>query len=138
MRSPSLQTLQAVKSSRREIASEFSGLLEELDLRRKVRNSVRSHPLQWLGSAGVLGLLASAGASAFLRRASAPVPPKTPASAGSKMLKMAGEATALSKFGWMAGLIPVAKMLYPIVRPVLMEFATKTVQGALAKKEASR
>jgi hypothetical protein len=131
MRAASFEKIQAIKASRREISAEFTGLVAELDVQRKVRDSVRTHPLQWLGSAGLLGVAASA----FLRRASVPKPA---ASSGSRALKLAGEATALSKFGWLAGLVPLAKLVYPVLRPVLIEFATKTVQGAVAKKGAPK
>ncbi len=126
--SPELLKLQqAVRESRLGISREYAGLLSDLDIQKRFTESVRRHPLGWIGGAAVTGLLAT-----FLggRRSSgkhiarhSSLPAEAPASG------------ALSKAGWLAGALEIGKLLYPVLRPVAVELIGRAAQAGLAKKQ---
>ena len=119
--------IRAVRESRIDIAREYSGLLSDLDVRKKFRNSFRNHPLRWVGGAAVAGILTSLFGSRESQKTIKPPASTVPQSA-------AGEKATLSKAGWWAGALEVVKLLYPVLRPLLLEFASNAVQSGFAKK----
>ncbi len=126
--SPSPLLLKAVRESRNEIAQEFQGLCGELDFQKKFKLSVKQHPLLWLSGAAGAGLLTTFFGSK--REGSR----KVPQSASSPLTAN----TALSKVGWLAGALEIGKLLYPILQPVVMNFAQKSIQSTLAKRTRSQ
>lgn len=106
------------------IAQEYAALCGELDFQKKFKNSVKQHPLRWLAGAATAGLLTTFfGSRGSASRKGSPTPP-TPLGTGA----------TLAKVGWWAGALEIGKLLYPVLRPVVMEFAQKTIQGTLAKR----
>lgn len=121
---------QAVRESRLGISREYAGLLSDLDIQKRFAESVRRHPLGWMGGAAVTGLLAT-----FLggrrRSTSATKPdrhPSLPSGASSV-------SSGLSKAGWLAGALEIGKLLYPVLRPVAVELIGRAAQAGLAKKQ---
>ena len=129
--SPSHQLIRAVRESRIDISREYSALLSDLDIRKKFLNSFRSHPLRWIGGAASAGILTS-----FLVATRSKKATKTSHSTSTHP-GISGN-TSYSKAGWLAGAIEAGKLLYPVLRPLLLEFATNTVRGRLAKKSGLR
>ena len=126
--SPSPLLLKAVRESRNDIAEEYAALCGELDFQKKFKLSVKQHPLLWLSGAAGAGLLTTL--FGIKRSASSNTPP-LPSSA-------VDSGTALSKIGWLAGALEIGKLLYPILRPVVMNFAQKSIQSTLAKRTRSQ
>ena len=129
--SPELTRLQqSVRESRLGISREYAGLLSELDLQKRFTESVKRHPLSWIGGAAAAGLLATL----FGGRRKAPsVSGKSPRQAASPAEETAG-ASSFSKAGWIAGALEVGKLLYPILRPVVVEFVSNAARSGLAKR----
>lgn len=128
--SPELLKLQqAVRESRLGISREYAGLLSDLDIQKRFTESVRRHPLGWIGGAAVTGLLATLlggrSRSSVTKPSRHPsLPPEvSPASGG------------LSKAGWLAGALEIGKLLYPVLRPVAVELIGRAAQAGLAKKQ---
>lgn len=119
---PSPHLLKAVRESRLDISQEYIALCSELDFRKKIKLSFKQHPFLWLGGAAGAGLL-----STFFGM-------KPAAKRGTSIPHAASTAGTFSKVGWLAGALEIGKLLYPILRPVLLEFANKTVQSSLSKK----
>lgn len=137
---PSPLFLKAVRESRIDISQEYRALCSELDFQKKIKHSFKQHPFRWLGGAVSAGLLTTfLGVKASSSR-SIPQSSKTPSPAlGAKgVANPEGAAGTLAKVGWLAGAIEVGKLLYPILRPVALEFAQKFVQGTFAKKNRPR
>jgi hypothetical protein len=126
--SPSPLLLKAVRESRNDIAEEYAALCGELDFQKKFKLSVKQHPFLWLSGAAGAGLLTTL--FGIKRSASSNTPP-LPSSA-------VDSGTALSKIGWLAGALEIGKLLYPILRPVVMNFAQKSIQSTLAKRTRSQ
>ena len=119
--------IRAVRESRIDISREYQGLLGELDLQKKLSNSVKHHPLRWMAGAVTAGLLTT---FFGVRRSGvvAKAPEQTttfPANAGN---------IPFTKIGWLTGALEIGRLLYPVLRPVVMELANNAVQNGLAKK----
>jgi hypothetical protein len=123
--SPELARLQqSVRESRIGISREYAGLLSDLDLQKRFTESVKRHPLGWIGGAAAAGLLATL----FGGRCKATsVSGKSPRQAVSPAGEITG-ASSFTKAGWIAGALEVGKLLYPILRPVAVEFLTNAAQ----------
>jgi hypothetical protein len=129
--SPELTRLQqSVRESRLGISREYAGLLSELDLQKRFTESVKRHPLGWIGGAAAAGLLATLFGG---RRKASSVSGKSPLQAASPAGETAG-ASSFSKAGWIAGALEVGKLLYPILRPVVVEFVSNAARSGLAKR----
>jgi len=125
--SPSPLLIKAVRESRIEISREYSGLLSDLDIQKKFRNSFKNHPLRWIGGAAVAGILTSV----FGAKRSKKTP--KPAALVAAASTVTGS-TAMSKAGWWAGALEVGKLLYPVFKPLVLEFARNIMQEGLTKK----
>lgn len=124
MNSPSelIRLQHAVRDSRADVAREYSGLVHEFDLRRRFADSVKRHPLGWIGGAVSAGLLAALFGPGKARKAAAQTavtPPSSP---------------ALGRAGWIAGVLEAGKLLYPVLRPLLMEVLGNAARSGLAKR----
>ena len=124
---PSPLLLKAVRESRLEIAQEYTALCSELDLQKKVKQSFKQHPFVWLSGAAGAGLLTT---FFGMKRSSVPIA----ASVASPTKESLTPSGAFSKAGWIAGTFEIGKMLFPILKPVILEFAHKAVQSGLSRK----
>jgi len=118
---------QAVRESRLGLACEFSGLVRELDFRSRFAESVKRHPLGWIGGAASAGLLAVLIGPRKRKETSSTASPGVPS----------GGVSSVGRPGWIAGAIQVARILYPVVKPLLAPMLTdlfgKYARSGLAK-----
>jgi hypothetical protein len=114
---------QAVRESRADISREYSGLLHELDFRRRFTESVKRHPLGWIGGAVSAGLLATLFGTGSRK--------KSPASAASKT---DFPSSLPARAGWIAGAIEIGRILYPVLRPVVTELLGNAARSGLARR----
>ena len=125
---PSPLLLKAVRESRLDISQEYKALCGELDVQKKFKHSVKQHPLLWLAGAAGAGFLTTIFGAKRTKKQT-PQPRVTPP---------LGATSSLAKVGWLAGALEVGKLLYPVLRPVVMEFAKKSIQSTLAKNARSQ
>lgn len=127
--SPELIRLrQEIRESRHGISREYAGLLSDLDFQKRFTESVKRHPLGWIGGAAAAGLVATLFGGR--RKTPAPVskrPAETPAAETPR-------GNAFSKAGWVAGALEVGKLLYPVLRPVVIQFVSNAAKSGLAKR----
>jgi hypothetical protein len=120
---------QTIRESRSAISHEYTGLLSDLDIRKRFTESVKHHPLGWIGGAAAAGLLATIFGGHSSSKAKNPQISTSPTAPSQK-----SETTALSKAGWIAGALELGKILFPILRPVVIQFATNAAKAGLAKR----
>jgi hypothetical protein len=127
--SPDLTRLrQAVRESRLGISREYAGLVTALDLRTRFTQSVRRHPLGWIGGAAAAGLVATLFGGRTSRKSSTkPSPLAAPGNTSAAP-------NPLSKAGWIAAALELGKLLYPILRPVVVEYVSNAAQEGLARR----
>lgn len=118
---------QEIRESRQGISREYAGLLEDLDFQKRFTESVKRHPLGWIGGAAAAGLLATLFGG---RRRAPSVEKRSPASPVTET--PAGN--ALSRAGWVAGALEIGKLLYPVLRPVVIQFVSNAAKSGLAKR----
>jgi len=122
------QLQQQVRESRKAIAQEYAGLVADLDVRKRISESVKNHPLRWIGGAATAGLIttlfgrfkSSAERKTNLNRISNPV---STSSAGT-----------LVKTGWIAGALEICRLLYPILRPLIVDVIDSASKSSFFKK----
>lgn len=135
--SPELIRLQqSVRESRTSISKEYDGLISELDFKKRFTESVRHHPLRWIGGAAGVGLLATifGGGKGSTRKSSLSSAPSV-TSAAAPMIGAASQgASTLSKISWVGGALELGKLLYPILRPVVIDLVSNAAQAGLAKR----
>lgn len=128
--SPDLTRLrQAVRESRLGISREYAGLVTALDVRTRFTQSVRRHPLGWIGGAAAAGLIATLFGGRASRKAS-DKPSHLPVSGNTSPTPSIPH----SKAGWIGGALELGKLLYPILRPVVVEYVINAAQAGLAKR----
>ncbi len=114
---------QQVHDSRIRLSREYAGLVGELDVPQRLARSVRNHPLGWIGGAAVTGLALSlfgrGGRKSPPTRSSVPAPVQT--------------SSSLSRAGLVAGALQVGRLLYPVLRPVILEYAGKAARAGLER-----
>ena len=114
---------QAVRESRVDISREYSGLLHELDFRRRFTDSVKRHPLGWIGGAVSAGIVASLFGTGGRKKSPVSVAPKT------------GSTSSLpARAGWITGAIEIGRILYPVLRPVVTELLGNVARSSLARR----
>lgn len=114
---------QAVRESRADVAREYSGLIRELDFRRRFTESVKRHPLGWIGGAVSAGLLAALFGTGGRAKGSSHAPATSPAAPSVR-----------GRAGWVAVTLEVARILYPVLRPVIGEFLGNAARSGLARR----
>ena len=118
---------QSVRESRSDLSREYSGLVHELDFRRRFTESVKRHPLGWIGGAVSAGLLATLFGTGSRKKTA------SPAAATATVA-----ASTLGRNGWIAGALEVGRILYPVVKPISMPMVTELLgnitRSGLAKK----
>ena len=126
---------QSIRESRMAISRQYSGLVSDLDIQKRFTESVRHHPLRWVGGAAAAGLIATIFGGRRTSQASQGTSSKT----SKKVSEPIGTASvqavgSLSKAGLIAGALEVGKVLYPILRPLVVELATNAAKAGLAKR----
>jgi len=118
------EILEELRRSRVAIARDTASIAEELNLVSKIRRSVTTRPLAWLGSAAALGYIL---AGPKTRKA-----PKTiPAKKGAKSEK--SEPVHTGRQGFFGILLNLAKFLFPLFRPALSAYAAQRL-GELSSR----
>jgi hypothetical protein len=118
------QILEELRRSRAAITRDTASIAEELNLVSKIRRSVTSRPLAWLGSAAALGYIIAG-----------PKTRKAPAVATSKKGAESSKSAPAQK-GWQGffgALFQLAKFLFPLLRPALSAYAAQRL-GELSSK----
>ena len=125
MTSPSelIRLQQAVRESRIDVSREYSGLIYELDFRRRFTESVKRHPLGWIGGAVSAGLLATFFGTGGRKKASSPVAATATVAAAT-----------LGRASWIAGVLEIGKLLYPVLRPVVTDLLSNAARAGLSKR----
>jgi hypothetical protein len=133
--SPDLIRLrQELRESRASVAREYSGLLYDLDLQKRFTESVKRHPLGWIGGAAAAGLLATLLGGGSRKSGKKNSETSSSPTAGSVAGAAASVGGGLAKAGWIGAALEVGKLLYPILRPVVVEFVSNAARSGLAKR----
>ena len=118
---------QAVRESRTDLSREYSRLVHELDFRRRFAESVKRHPLGWIGGAVSAGLMVTLFGKGSRKKTAAPAIATSNATA-----------STIGRAGWIAGAIEGGRILYPLLKPILMplltDFLGNVARSGLAKK----
>jgi hypothetical protein len=126
-RSEMITLRQAVRESRAGLSREYSGLIHELDFRRRFTESVKRHPIGWIGGAVSAGLLATFFGTGSRKKTATPAAPPSQTAVSS-----------IGRAGWIAGALEFGRILYPVVKPILMPVVTELLgniaRSGLAKK----
>jgi hypothetical protein len=118
------EILEELRRSRVAIARDTASIAEELNLVSKIRRSVTTRPLVWLGSAAALGYIL---AGPKTRKA-----PKTiSAKKGTKSEK--SEPVPTGRQGFFSILFNLVKFLFPLFRPALSAYAAQRL-GQLSSR----
>ena len=118
------EILEELRRSRVAIARDTASIAEELDIVSKIRRSVTTRPLAWLGSAAALGYIL---AGPKTRKAPKTVSVKK----GAKL-----EKPETARSGWQSFfgvLFNLAKFLLPLFRPALSAYAAQRL-GELSSR----
>ena len=118
------EILEELRRSRLAIARDTASIAEELDIVSKIKRSVRTRPLAWLGSAAALGYIL---AGPKTRKAPKTISTKK----GSKSEK--SEPVQIGRQGFFSILFNLAKFLFPLVRPALSAYAAQRL-GELSSR----
>ena len=112
------------------VSREYNGLISELDVAQRIRNSVKQHPFRWLGGAVVTGFVTTILRSkSSFKNASKNAPTST-----SAPMAAAKAINTITKVGWGAAFFEISKLLYPVLRPIILEFVTNAARTGLARK----
>jgi hypothetical protein len=118
------EILEELRRSRVAIARDTASIAEELNLVSKIRRSVKTRPLAWLGSAAALGYIL---AGPKTRKAPKTIPTKK----GAKSEK--SEPARTERQGFFSILFNLAKFLFPLLRPALSAYAAQRL-GELSSR----
>jgi hypothetical protein len=118
------EILEELRRSRVAIARDTASIAEELNLVSKIRRSVKTRPLAWLGSAAALGYIL---AGPKTRKA-----PKT-ISAKKEKKSEKSEPVHTGRQGFFSILFNLAKFLFPLFRPALSAYAAQRL-GELSSR----
>jgi hypothetical protein len=110
------EILEELRRSRVAIARDTASIAEELNLVSKIRRSVKTRPLAWLGSAAALGYIL---AGPKTRKA----PKNISVKKGAKSEK--SEPARTERQGFISILFNLAKFLFPLLRPALSAYAAQ-------------
>lgn len=125
---------QQVHDSRIRLSREYAGLVDDLDVPKRFARSVRSHPLGWAGGAAAAGLLLSLFGRGSGRSKGVPTRHATRTNtAGRSGVSEESHPSAplITRAGLLAGALQIARLLYPVLRPALLEFAGKAARSGL-------
>jgi hypothetical protein len=117
--SPKEKILQELRLSRAAIARDATAVADEINLAAKLKKSVRTRPLAWLGGAAALGWIL---AGPKTRTVSKPAKGKSPA-----LPEKSRPA------GFWGILLALFKIAIPLARPALSAYAARRL-GEMAEK----
>jgi len=115
------EILEELRRSRLAITRDTSSIAEELNIVSKIKRSVRTRPLAWLGSAAALGYIL---AGPKTRKAPKTISTKK----GTK-----SEPVYTGRQGFFSILFNLAKFLLPLFRPALSAYAAQRL-GELSSR----
>ena len=118
------EILEELRRSRLAIARDTASIAEELDIVSKIKRSVRTRPLAWLGSAAALGYIL---AGPKTRKAPKTISTKK----GTKSEK--SEPVQIERQGFFSILFNLLKFLFPLFRPALSAYAAQRL-GELSSR----
>lgn len=118
------QILEELRRSRVAIARDTASIAEELNIVSKIRRSVRTRPLAWLGSAAALGYI-------FAGPKTRKPAITTPTKKGTKSEK--SEPVRAGRQGLFSVLFHLVKFLFPLLRPALSAYAAQRL-GELSSR----
>jgi hypothetical protein len=118
------EILEELRRSRLAIARDTASIAEELDIVSKIRRSVKTRPLAWLGSAAALGYILAVPKT---RKA----PKSISVKKGAKSEK--SEPVRTGWQGFFSTLFNLSKFLFPILRPALSAYAAQRL-GELSSR----
>jgi hypothetical protein len=118
------EILEELRRSRLAIARDTASIAEELDIVSKIKCSVRTRPLAWLGSAAALGYIL---AGPKTRKAPKTISTKK----GTKSEK--SEPVQIGRQGFFSILFNLVKFLFPLFRPALSAYAAQRL-GELSSR----
>jgi len=116
--------LDELRRSRLAIARDTAAIAEEFNLLGKLRRSVTSRPLAWLGGAAALGYI-------FSRPKTKKPTKNTPLIDGS--LTENTIPTAKDRRHWLMTVFGIFKMAFPFIRPALSAYAARRL-GEFSEK----
>ncbi len=116
--------LDELRRSRLAIARDTAAIAEEFNLLGKLRRSVTSRPLAWLGGAAALGYI-------FSRPKTKKPTKNTPLIDGS--LTENTIPTAKDRQHWLMTAFGIFKMVFPFIRPALSAYAARRL-GEISEK----
>lgn len=126
-----------VHESRRNLSREYAGLLGELDFREKISRSVRSHPFGWIGGAALIGFVTTLfGRGGSRQRQGAKT--REPAHSSVPTPTTAQAGTLFTRAGIMAGLLQAGRLLYPLLKPVILEYASRAASSGMERLRRPR
>jgi len=121
------EILEELRRSRLAIARDTASIAEELDIVSKIKRSVRTRPLAWLGSAAALGYIL---AGPKTRKAPKTISTKK----GTKSEKSKkSEPVQIGRQGFFSILFNLVKFLFPLFRPALSAYAAQRL-GELSSR----
>ena len=117
--------LEDLRRSRLAIARDTNAISDQLNVSAKIQRSVKRHPLAWLGGAAALGYIFAGPKTKTITKI---VPAK---SVPDENTPPPAETKSSSHF--VEGSLRFFKVIFPLVRPVLMSYATRRL-GEFAEK----
>jgi len=115
------EILEELRRSRLAITRDTASIAEELDIVSKIKRSVRTRPLAWLGSAAALGYIL---AGPKTRKAAKTISTKK---------RTKSEPVHTGRQGFFSILFNLAKLLFPLFRPALSAYAAQRL-GELSSR----
>lgn len=116
--------LEELRRSRLAIARDTTAITEEFNLLGKLKRSVTSRPLAWLGGAAALGYIFAGPKTKNLTK-------KAPQKSGDTTEKSAS--ASKDRRHWLMTAFGIFKMALPFVRPVISAYASRRL-GEFSEK----
>ena len=117
--------LEELRRSRLAIARDTNAISDQLNISAKIQRSVKRHPLAWMGGAAALGYIFAGPKTKTITKI---VPTQ---SVTDKKNPLPVEMKNRSHFA--EGFLRFLKVVFPLVRPVLISYATRRM-GEFAEK----